>query len=182
MLSALSAVLSVLNGSGDSKTDENQLKMILDLGGLRYRLMTLMWNGSMTSYVQIDGWLFEKGQLRYLICVVVCGKTSGEKGPSFGEDNPGFCITITLLHIHRCWFVITAQKNKNNCASAAFLFSVYRPSGLFPVPQVEINIERTKVWIYRCHHGKFARATSRNSKRSLPIRFPELETSIGTMN
>ena len=42
MLSALSAVVSVLNGSGDSKTDENQLKMILDLGGLRHRQMTLV--------------------------------------------------------------------------------------------------------------------------------------------
>ena len=48
-------------------------------------------------------------------CFVVCEKTSEEKDPSCGEENLGLCMTMTLLHIHRCWFVITVPNQKQLC-------------------------------------------------------------------
>lgn len=100
----------------------------------------------------------------YLGLLLCLQKTSGEKDPSNGETNLGFCITITLLHIPD----YSAKSRKT--ASTASLLSRHWPSELFYIPQVEIEFERMKVWIIGRHHGKFAlRVNSKETSRSLEV-------------
>ena len=84
-----------------------------------------------------------------------------------------------------CSFLLThsrlLRQNGDNRASPASLLAWSCPRGLFSLPEVEGHPERAQIWHCGRNQAEFVGAASDDTKKRLPNRLPELETSLGTM-